>query len=143
MQYGRPFDHKSTAGQVWGDNRFAFEQGGQLYDAHKRPVDASGKLMPLDPKTAKRAAPMPPPVAEDEPDEDASGVLPAAPAADATDDGDDEEQIDLVAWAKGHTPSIPWVTVKKAIFSQLNVHVTKKPEAAELILAKLGAAAQP
>jgi hypothetical protein len=133
MQYGRPFDHKAHAGTVWGDNRFAYEQGGQLYDAHKRPVDGKGNLMDIDPKHKKAAAAAPKP--------EAAPAMPAVTEAEDEADDDEEEQIDLVAWAKGHTPSIPWATVKKAIFAQLNLHAQSKKEAAELILAKLDAPA--
>lgn len=99
--YGKPFNPKKPFGEIFGDNRFAFEQDGQLYNALHDPVDQDGNRMALDP-SAKAAAP------ESKP----------APAA-ATDDPDDdipadELAFDLFGWAKGDDAlkATPWAKVR-------------------------------
>jgi hypothetical protein len=124
--YGRPFDLKSSFGEVIGDARYAFEQGGQLYDAHKRPVDTAGNIMPLKPSGAT-PAPVAAPSAIDTPDAD-------------TDEAPVEDVIDLKAWAAGDVTA-PWQQVRAEVARQTGQTVASKDAAVTAINAFFGSQA--
>lgn len=99
--YGKPFSPKKPFGEIFGDNRFAFEQDGQLYNALKEPVDQDGNRMSLDP-AAKAAAPEP---------EQAAAAAPEDPDDDIPAD---ERGFDLLGWARGdeELKATPWAKVR-------------------------------
>ncbi len=107
--YAKPFnpnDMKNT-GEIIGDPRFAFQQGDQMYNAAKQPVDANGRPMPVAPEKPK--APVPqipvikdavdetPPMADLSPDERVKVLTEQPAGADA--------ELDLKAWALGEVQS--------------------------------------
>lgn len=121
--YGRPFDVKSAYGEVHGGSLFAFEQGGQLYNAHKQPVDGTGKLMPLPP--VKEAPPPPAPVAK-------PAVDPSLLAAQDLDEAPIEDTLDLKAWALNEVVAT-WPLLRAEVARQLDVVITSKDQAREAI----------
>lgn len=127
--YGKPFNEKHAFGEIFGDNRFAFEQDGQLYNALKEPVDQDGKRMDLPPKAAEPElhATKTEPIRAEDPDDD----IPA-----------DEKAIDLLAWARGapELQSLPWITVKAQAAQLVGnmMAVNGKDNARKAILAHYG-----
>lgn len=107
--YAKPFnpnDMKNT-GEIIGDPRFAFQQGQQLYNSAKDPVDAHGRVMQVEPAKPKAPVPQIPvdkdavevaPKLSEMTDDDKAKVLEESPAsADA--------EFDLKAWALGEVQS--------------------------------------
>lgn len=130
--YGKPFNPRRPFGTCSGDDRFHFEQDGQVYDVNKMPVDhLTGEPMPLPPDykapVADAAPAAPAPVVADNPEDD----VPA-----------DEKPFDLLAWAQGE-PSLsktPWEKVKAETASLVDdmTGITGKEAARKAILAHYG-----
>lgn len=127
--YGKPFNPKRPYGEVKGDERFHFEQDGNLYNALKLPVDGDGKLLPLDPAVA--------PVEE--------APAPAAPAKaedPAEDIPADELPFDILAWAQGDAAlaKTPWEKIKAETARLVDdmTGVTGKEAARKAVLAHYG-----
>lgn len=126
--YGKPWNPKRPYGEVKGDERFHFDQDGQLYNALKMPVDGNGNLMPLPEVAAKveEEAPPPAPVAEDPADD-----IPA-----------DELPFDIMAWAQGE-PTLaktPWDKIKAETVRLIGdaSGITGKDSARKAVLAHFG-----
>lgn len=127
--YGKPFNQKRDFGEVKGDERFHFDQDGQLYNALKQPVDNEGNLMPLEEGAA---------IAVEEP-------APAAPVVPDNPDDDipaDELPFNILAWAQGD-PALaktPWEKVKAETARLVDdmTGVTGKEAARKAILAHYG-----
>lgn len=118
--YGRPFDHKSAFGEVCGDPRYSYEQGGQLYNAHKQPVNIAGDPIPMKPvpQSEKPSAPVMAPALDADPvDEDEAPI---------------EDSVDLKAWAAGEVVA-PWQKVRAEIARQTGRTVASKDEAMTVI----------
>lgn len=132
--FGKPFNHKLPAGEVWGDSRFAYDQGGQLYNAQKQPVDGNGNVMPLAKPVVEDVAP-------------ASNPVPVAAPVTSPDDDipADEREFDVVAWARGDETlkATPWQAVRAAVAREIEdmTAITGKEAARKAILAKHGPAA--
>jgi hypothetical protein len=130
--YGRPFNTNAPFGEVHGDNRYAFEQGGQLYNAQRQPVDIEGRVMPLAPAAAPAAAPREIPTTVVKPVEDPDDDIPA-----------DERPFDLLAWAKGDETlkATPWGTIRAQTAQLIEdmTKITNKETARKAILAHYGA----
>lgn len=127
--YGKPWNPKRPYGEVKGDERFHFDQDGQLYNALKMPVDSEGNLMPLPPAAApviEEEAPAPAPVADDPADD-----IPA-----------DEQPFDIMAWAQGE-PTLamaPWSKIKAETVRLIGDAngITGKEAARKAVLAHFG-----
>jgi hypothetical protein len=127
--YGKPFNPRRPFGEVKGDERFHFDQDGQLYNALKEPVDGDGKLMAIE----AGAAPVvdaPAPVAVVAP-ENPNDDIPA-----------DELPFNILAWAQGD-PALaktPWEKVKAETARLVDdmTGVTGKEAARKAILAHYG-----
>jgi hypothetical protein len=139
QEYARPFDEHAAYGTVFGDYRFGYEQKGQLYNAAKNPVDATGKPMEIDPKylakpkTAPAAKAMAPAIVEDE-----------------DDDPDPENEmaaIDLEAWARswvaGENEVYHWKVIQSAVAERYGVTPHQKRQAVRLLEEKLGIVLMP
>lgn len=129
--YGKPWNHKAPFGEIYGDNRFFFDQDGQLYNAQKQPVDGNGTLMPL-PPTASKPEPAKP-----------AAAVSAPQPADDDDTPADEKPFDLVAWARGDEllKATPWAVVRAAVATEFDdmSAITGKDAARRAILEKYGA----
>lgn len=128
--YGKPFNPKRPFGTVQGDERFHYEQDGQVYNVNREPVDMDGKVMPLDP-SAKAA-----PVVEAKP-------APVVPVDDPADDiPADEQAFNLIAWAQGDADlaKTPWEKVKAETVALIGdtTGITGKEAARKAILAHYG-----
>lgn len=102
--YAKPFNPKLPFGEIFGDNRFAYEQNGQLYNAVKAPVDQNGNRMELEPAPVKA--------------EPAPAAVTAAPPEDPEDDiPEDEKPFDLLAWATGEEDlqKTPWLKIRAEV----------------------------
>lgn len=128
--YGKPFNPKRPFATVHGDERFHFEQDGQIYDAQKNPVDLDGKPMPLDPAAKPVAV---------EPEAPAAAIVADNPADDIPAD---ELPFNILAWAQGE-PSLaktPWEKVKAETARLVDdmTGITGKDAARKAILAHYG-----
>lgn len=128
--YGKPFNPRRPFGTCHGDERFHFEQDGQAYDAHKRPVDGDGNRMALPPE-AEAADPEP---ETSEPKPDAGNPDDDMPA--------DEQPFNLLAWAQGDAElaATPFAKVKAETARLIEdmTGITGKEAARKAILAHYG-----
>lgn len=127
--YGKPFNHKRPYGEVHGSGLYAFDQDGQLYNAHKQPVDEHGALMPLPPEADTAPAP----------------EAPASPVEATTADDDipaDERPFDILAWAQGSEAlkTAPWQKIRAETARLIDdmTAINSKAEARKAILAHYG-----
>ena len=131
--YGKPFNHKKPFGTVSGDDRFHFEQDGQVYDVQKRPINhLTGELLPLEAGAETLADSV----------DAAAPVAPATPENPEDDIPDDEKPFNLLAWAQNE-PSLaktPWEKVKAEAARLLDdmAGIVSKEAARKAILAKYG-----
>lgn len=130
--YGKPFNPRRPYGNVIGDERFHFEQDGQIYDVNKMPVDhLTGELIPLEPGSK--------PIVED------AELEPVATKVAENPDDDipaDELPFNILAWAQGD-PALaktPWEKVKAETARLVDdmTGVTGKEAARKAILAHYG-----
>lgn len=116
----KAFNPNKSYGEVIA-HRFAhFDQGGQLYNIDRLPIDEQGKLLPLDERSPVPQVPLP------------AATAPENGGAQTDEDTPEDEKIDLGAWARGEI-KVHWPALQSVVLEKTGEKPISKDHARELI----------